>query len=376
MARPIDNRLTSLRSRRVGTDRMGRLAEDARAQILAKSAQTESWQKRSMLPYTKYALGAMQEVDSDYTRISRETAERVGGRLDEGLKSAGRAVEFRLQGSVPLNVHIRAVSDVDLLILDSVYFTYRVDGVRNRLGFYTSPDSRSSVSVLSTLRKLCEGILTTRYYAATVDTSGSKAIKISGGSLPRTVDVVPAHWHDNLEYQLSLQEHDRGVRILDAKANTAVDNLPFLHIKKVNERDAVSTGGLKMAIRLCKQVKADAEEEGKTIALPSFDIAAMMYHADTQALGTGFVYELDVLVETQKYLDWLYNNRSNADSLLVPDGSRKIFDTSTKYDGLTSLSVEMDDLLKEVAREQSKSNSTTDLRTSRDLVKGVFIPFS
>src|SRR5277367_5626647 len=111
MARPIDNRLTSLRSRRVGTDRMGRLAEDARAQILAKSAQTESWQKRSMLPYTKYALGAMQEVDSDYTRISRETAERVGGRLDEGLKSAGRAVEFRLQGSVPLNVHIRAVSD-------------------------------------------------------------------------------------------------------------------------------------------------------------------------------------------------------------------------------------------------------------------------
>jgi hypothetical protein len=264
---------------------MGRLAEDARFQILAKSAQTESWQKRSNLPYTKYALGAMQEVDQDYTRISRETAERVGGRLDEGLKTAGRAVEFRLQGSVPLNVHIRAVSDVDLLILDANYHTYRVDGVRKSLGFYTAPDYRTSVDVLSTLRKLCESILSSRYYAATVDTSGSKAIKISGGSLPRAVDVVPAHWHDNLEYQLSLQEHARGVRILDLKAKGVVDNLPFLHIKKVNERDAVSVGGLKMAIRLCKQVKADAEEEGKTVALPSFDIAAMMYHANTQALA-------------------------------------------------------------------------------------------
>jgi hypothetical protein len=374
MARAIEKRLANLRSRRNGTDRASGLAEDARLDILAKSAQLESWQKRASLPYTKYTLGAMQEVGPDYTRISLETAQRVGGRLDEGLKGAGCAVEFRLQGSVPLNVHIRAISDVDLLILEAHFHTYRTDGVRSRLGLYTYPDNRTSVQVLSELRQRSEDILRSRYYAATVDTSGSKAIKIYGGSLPRAVDVVPAHWHDNSDYQISLQEHDRGVKILDAKNRTTLDNLPFLHIKRVSDRDGHAFGGLKKAIRLCKQVRADAEEDGKTISLPSFDIAAAMYHADLAALARGGIYELDVLAETQRHLDWLYNHRSDAEKLIVPDGSRRVFNTDAKFAGLTTLSVELDDLVKEVAREQGKLTATTDLGSSRELVKSLYIP--
>jgi hypothetical protein len=80
----------------------------------------------------------MQEVSPDYTRISIETAERVGRQLDAALTVTGLSVEFRLQGSVPLNVHIRGVSDVDLLNLDVGFLTYATIGVRSQQGYYTS----------------------------------------------------------------------------------------------------------------------------------------------------------------------------------------------------------------------------------------------
>ena len=125
MAKNIDARLSQLQSRRSGTDRLGRLALDAQSEVLAKSFLEEDWQKRARTqPYTRYALGAMQEVGPDYTRISIETAQRVGRQLNQALTAAGFSIDFRLQGSVPLNVHIRGVSDVDLLNLDNNFFTY------------------------------------------------------------------------------------------------------------------------------------------------------------------------------------------------------------------------------------------------------------
>jgi hypothetical protein len=375
MARDIDKRLDHLRSRRVGTDRLQRLAADAQLEILAKGALQESWQNRATgKPYTRYALGAMQEVGAEYTRISLETAARVGGRLDEGLTALDMVVEFRIQGSVALNVHIRGVSDVDLLILDKNYLTYATAGSRSLAGLYGSPTSRTSVDVLTGLRRESAAILTRRYPAATVDSSGSKAIKIWGGSLPRAVDVVPAHWHDNIEYQRISREYDRGVTILDSKNRRTIDNLPFLHTKRIGDRDDEVNGSLRKAIRLCKQVKADAEEDGTAVTLPSFDIAATMYHANMAALKWGNIYDLAVLAETQRHLDWLYHNRSQAEQLKVPDGSRVIFDSDVKLAGLTRLSVEIDDLLQEVAREQGNLSSTVDRATSRGLVENVYIP--
>ena len=161
MAKNINARLSQLQSRRSGTDRLGRLALDAQSEVLAKSFLEEDWQKRARTqPYTRYALGAMQEVGPDYTRISIETAQRVGRQLNQALTAAGFSIDFRLQGSVPLNVHIRGVSDVDLLNLDNNFFTYATAGVRSRLGLYTgSPSISTSEGTLSSLRKKSEQIL-------------------------------------------------------------------------------------------------------------------------------------------------------------------------------------------------------------------------
>ena len=116
MARDINRRIQQLRTRRGGLDRINKISMDAQIRARADSITEEAWQKRaSNKPNTRYALGAMQEVSTEYTRISVETAERVGRQLSVALTANGISVDFRLQGSVPLNVHIRGVSDVDLL---------------------------------------------------------------------------------------------------------------------------------------------------------------------------------------------------------------------------------------------------------------------
>lgn len=53
------------------------------------------------------------------------------------------------------------------------------------------------------------------YYAAEVDNSGAKCITVTGGSLRRDVDVVPALWFDGIDYQNTLRKSDRGVKIYD-----------------------------------------------------------------------------------------------------------------------------------------------------------------
>ena len=186
-----------------------------------------------------------------------------------------------------------------------------------------------------------------------VDKTNAKAIKLSGGSLARPVDVVPAVWWDTVQYQLSGLEHDRGVSIYHKFENRTIDNLPFLHIKRVADQDALTLGGLRKAIRLCKNVKADAEEDGPKIGLSSYEIAGLLYHADLAALRYGSVWELSILAEAQRHLDWCYANPAQAQALMTPDGSRRILDTADKSSALLRLSSELDTLLTQVAKEQS-----------------------
>jgi hypothetical protein len=375
MPRDINARLSALQARRRGTDRLPHVAMDSQGGVLAKSFVPESYQKRAAgKTYTRYTLGAMQEVDADDTRLSLETAERVGKQLDEALAAAGNPVKFMLQGSVPLNVHIRGVSDVDLLTLDADFITYAIAGRLSQQGLYTSPTAKTSVGVLSTIRTHAVRTLRDKYPAADVDISGSKAIKISGGSLARPVDVVPSHWFDNMRYQETRNPDDRGVTILDNRKMQTIDNLPFLHIALVNAADQETLGGLKKAIRLAKNVRSDAEH---TIDLPSFDIAALMYHANKIALQAGYIYELNILAETQRHLDFLYNNKEYAKTLKTPDGSRCILDTEAKFGALTSLSVEMDDLLRQVGKEQSNllaQQELPSLNESRAAVGSLYVP--
>lgn len=358
MPRDINTRLSNLDSRRKGIDPIGRTRVGAAfaQDMMAKSIIQESWQKRATAqPFTRYALGAMQAVDAAYTQKSKDEAERVAKQLREGLPIS---VETRLQGSVPLDVHIRGVSDVDLLVLRTDFRTYANAGVRSRAGLYTSPSTRTSLQVLLELRREAETLLQRRFWGAEVNCAGGKAIALSGGSLERPVDVVPSHWDDTIAYQASLVEHDRGITIVDKKIPKTLDNLPFTHIKRVHDRDAAYFGGLKKAIRLVKNVKNDAESEAVAAGLPSFDIAALLYHADKTYLTAGGVNELYILLEAQRFLDWCYAHKEEARALLTPDGSRRILDSDAKFAAVLTISCELDDLARQVAKEQGAWQSS------------------
>lgn len=378
MKRNADELLRQLKSRRAGADRLNRVALKEQQEILDKRIFREAYENRAAdKPFTRYALGAMQAVDADYTRISLETADRVAHQLLVRFTRVNRRVSFRPQGSVPLDVHIRGVSDVDLLVIEEEVLHYDPQGPKATVPPGYTPSPRSVADTLATLRVQAENDLSDAYPAATVDKSNAKAIKISGGSLARPVDVVPAAWWDTFTYQQTGAEHDRGISIFDRENHSTIANLPFLHIKRVRDRCETTRGGLRKAIRLCKQVKADAEEEGGNVQLSSYEIAGLMYHADMNAFGRHVHTEMEVLVEAQRFLDELKNNAERAKTLVTPDESRLILDSTEKLHALGVLSHELDALLVEVGKENSavlRLHDAPALDTSRFILKGTAVP--
>lgn len=377
MASDINARLSQLRARRKGDPSIVALSEFAstlNSRFAADAADFEDWETRgaSSQRWTRYAIGAMQAVGKKYTEVSEEAGYRVANQLRERLARVGIDAEFKLQGSVPLDVHIKRVSDVDVLAITKDFYTYNSTGPQAMRGVYKNPSQRTSSGVLSSLRLQVESDLDDAFPAAQVDKTGAKAVKVSGGSLPRSVDVVPAHWYDTKEYQVSGRQAERAVTIYNKKTNETIDNLPFLHIERVGSRCDSINGGLRKAIRLCKSVKADSDRD---IQLSSYDIAAIMYHADMSALRLGQYSDLAVLAETQRHLDALYQDPNIAGGLWVPDGSRLIFDTSEKRNWLLQLSIEMDELLKNVYEENFPSlvSSSSSQHVQRNLVKALTV---
>lgn len=363
MARDIDERLSALKQRRSGTDRLDRVSPDLVQDVLAKSVVAESWEQRQAgNKHTRYALGAMQAVDPDYTRISLETAQRVGKHL---LDKCTFGVVLEPQGSVPLDIHIRGVSDVDILALHSWTLSYDPSGCRSHL--YTEVGG-TCLDLLMGMRKEAEDILTAAYPSAKVDCSGGKSINLTGGSLPRPVDVVPSQWHDSCDYQLALEKHKRGVLILDKKVPETILNMPFMHIHEINARDGLVFGALKKAIRLVKNVKNDAEDSDGAKALSSFDTAALVYHCNLQNLAQARYYELAVLAEMQRFFDWCFHNIEAAKLLRTPDGTRAVLNNTAKITAVKIISVELDKLAKRVAEEQLRRDSIADWATIKKVL--------
>lgn len=310
-------------------------------------AKSERYETRSKQSATRYALGAMQEVDPDYTRVGREEADRVIEQLKSGLDAASTYAYYRLQGSLPLNVHIRGVSDVDLLVLLGPWLTYDKGG--SRANSYSTYTGRGSVLLdVIDLREKCEDILRRRNWAATVDTSGDKSIKLSGGSFRREIDVVPSHWNDNAEYQQSQNEADRGVCILDKSKPELISNLPFLHMARIEAKDGATRGGAKRSIRLLKNLKADTDQD---IELSSYDIASLMWHCDDAAIAVHPWYELAVLAGTEAHLAQLASSYEQTSQLMTPDKTRKIVDKPSKFTSLVLISAEVTALANEVVDE-------------------------
>ncbi|MCR9965534.1 hypothetical protein [Vibrio antiquarius] len=355
----FNTRLKRLKDRRQGTRELF-LAENGYNSWDSGDYRTrEHYEKIAESAGVRYALGAMAAVSEQSTLISKKEGNRVADTLIDMLGTEGINAVKRMQGSVALDIHIEGHSDVDMLIIysDTVLVeTPKLDG-----SSCYSPDSRSMEDIVAELRKVSEEKLTSRYWQATVDCSNSKSIALEGGSLKRKVDIVPASWYRTHEYQRTGQEKDSGVDIYNKKEHSLIRNYPFKHIDRVNERDAMYSGNLKKVTRLLKNVVADMPEYKKSKAkqLTSYDLAGIAYHMDNELNVPGYM-SLSLVEKAREFLLLLTELPSKRDSLIVPDGTRKIFDNIKKVEALEVLEKEVSDLAFSIFQELQPHATTYD----------------
>src|SRR3989339_1509713 len=126
----------------------------------------ESYRSIAQSDSVKYVIGAMQPIDPEYTKNTYIQAERVRSQLE------GRLIEkceYKYQGSVTNDTHIKAKSDIDLLVLIDKFFTLEKPQTP------TSPYEGNPIQDLLDLRKESEDSMETAFPKATVNKNGSKS---------------------------------------------------------------------------------------------------------------------------------------------------------------------------------------------------------
>jgi hypothetical protein len=290
----------------------------------------------------------MQPMDEAYTARTIEERDRVENQLDRGYYRSKVGVKFEYQGSITNDTHIRVYSDVDLLTVEQ-----RWHGLQPPL-VPQAPYPGDPIEDLRELRFTAASTLRSAFPEATVDESGGKCINISGGSLKRKVDVIACAWWHSVDYVQQGHDYLRGIEILDHEKGTRVSNKPFLHNKKIEERDAETSGGLRKVIRLLKSLKYD-DDSGMEIS--SYDIAGIAHSMPTQWLTVTSGYDLQLVSNTQSFLRYLLEHPDYRSSLEVPNKTRKLFagDGATET-GLKELSVALDSLVSELDGELNRTH--------------------
>lgn len=350
MATDYSNRIGRVNARRnnSGTTRLSESASFTRDSSLWDTV-AKSYGSKTKSKSFQYALVSMQEVDKQYTDVSYCEAERVAKQINAGLSRLGKTVSVELQGSLPLNVHLRRVSDVDMLVWPESFFVFDAHGAA--ASSYISSTS-NSVAEITTLRKQCVSVLESAYPKANVDDSGAKCITVTDGSLLRDIDVVPSVLYKTADFQRTRNDQDRGVEIYDKKAQKLVVNYPFKVRALINAKDGRTAGGCKKAIRLLKNMKEDSDTP---IALSSFNIMSLVYAMPDSSLMHQYYAQGRIVSSLQEWFYTLASNEAKLKALDTVDGSRKIVQSAADITAVTQMSDELDTLVCNIALELQPS---------------------
>lgn len=277
---------------------------------------TENYESLREAESIKYAIGAMSPVDQIYTKNTYEEGERVKNQLEKLKEKV--SIEFKYQGSVTNNTHIKAYSDIDILTIHGAFYTLEPPLIS------TNPYHGDPIQDLLDLRGRCYNILYNAYPTANVDNNGAKSISLSGGSLKRKIDIVPANWYNTVKYEATRIDYYRGINILDYYSKKLLENQPFYHNKLLEDKDNATFKNYKRVVRFLKTLRFDASQK---IDLSSYDIAAIMYNMDNGLYLIGNS-PLMLIENSLRFLIFIRENELYRNSLKVPDGSRSIFCTN------------------------------------------------
>jgi len=318
--------------------------------LKAAAAFDEAYDKIQEPETTSWAIGTMQPLDKTYTRITFEEGDRIKNQLDKSLNSSSKSADFRYQGSVTNDTHIKVHSDLDLLVIDTDFETIEPPGAPSY------PYAGDPVEDLKKLRAACVTVIKKEFPAVKVDDTPGKCIALSGGSLRREIDVVISNWWNTTLYQQHNIEVFRGVKVLDKVANKRHENKPFYHNALIQIKDDETAGNLRKVARLLKSHKYDSDTP---LTISSYDVVSIAWNMPKEYLLVPQDQELQLVENARNYLKWLLDNDTERNSIKVPNGMRAIFgpDGTTKSQ-LSALHSEVDDTAMQIRAELMKSYRT------------------
>lgn len=330
------------------TRRLDSLAKRRVDPLLTASGVNEVYERLAEDDAVRYAIGAMQPIDPIYTRNTFSEGGRIQAQLEEAFRTASIGAEFRFQGSVTNDTHIRAHSDIDLLALRTAFEWLEPPQAPLR------PYKGNPITDMHEMRAVITARLTSSFPAATIDTSSGKSISITGGSLRRKVDIVPAAWWNTVAYSQIGHERYRGVKVFDATTNSHLPNKPFLHNALIDERDVQSRNAMRKITRLLKSLKADSKTP---VEVSSYDIVSIAFRMPDVLLNVPHDGDLMLVVNSEAWLRHLAENEGLRTSLLVPNEMRPIFcDHGCSLGGLQQLHAEVHGLLSDIAAGLARSS--------------------
>lgn len=300
------SRLESLRNRRIDP--------------MVKSARllNENYERLHDDESIKYAIGAMQPIDPEYTAVSFAESMRVQKHIAPACDTIGVRVEFRNQGSVTNDTHIKAHSDVDTLVIHCGFFDLQ-------------PPQKASIRYpgnpledLKLLRRTSAQAVKSGFPEVDIDISGARSVSLTGGSLRRDIDLVFANWYNTLNYAKTGDKLWRGVNVLDNNLETRVMNLPFLHNALIKEKNSRVDGAASKMIRLLKSLIYEANEQN---GLSSYDITSLIWNMPDRLLAYGHGQELQLMQSTLAYLCHVDQEDAYRNGLKVPNETRLLFGT-------------------------------------------------
>lgn len=323
------------------TQRLEKLKKRRLDDQLQKAVLSESFNNVNINESVKYVLESMSEIDPTYTRNTYVASENIRNNLTKGLSNKGLTVEYRHQGSVETNTHIKLHSDIDILVFSEKFYSLEPPLVPS------IPYEGDPINDLNELRVECFNILNSIY--SQVDNSNSKSIKVYPTSPKRKVDVVPSNWFNTVDYNNTSLEKYRGVQIFNKDTKSRQKDFPFLHISNVNDKDYRVNGSFRKLVRLLKTLKADADYD---INLSSFELASIVYSIPDSGLIKPKYQELLLLNEASCHLEKLINDNAYRESLISPNGKEKVFGVSTsKVVELKKMKLELDELTEDITEE-------------------------
>lgn len=314
-----DELLSEMDKRKFGTD-LQRILEEEKSFRLNLAAyenfnKARQYQFLQVSSVVKYIIGAMLPVSENYTRqiIScRDRVENVLKQMNENIYRSA-PLEFKYQGSVSNNTHIRHNSDVDLLAITGNFITLEHPQIPQ------NPYEGNPVDDLRLLRQNCVNQIQKVMPNVKVDDSGSKSIALTEGSLVVKVDVVPANWFESNKYAETKNSIYKGVQVYNKKQNERILNYPFWFNYLLKQKDASTGGVFKRAVRLLKSIKADMERiEDQEISFSSYGISSLLYSVPNlkYQIGESPLTLLEVVNGALSY----YAQAENYDKLTDPIG--------------------------------------------------------